>query len=162
MATIPRSIMMAFHCMVHVVQLRMNQLQAFQCNPRNKNRMRAYFWIRVGVVYRVMGRNDRRYRRGLLVHRALQDVWFRRLEKFTAPHKMQCKRWYLGVAVEGGSGFGALRMVVRGTADLGDLYPLRKPSKIPLAGRSFRGRFLPEPAKVASKRIIRGTKSTHI
>ena len=149
MATIPRSIMMAFHCMVHVVQLRMNQLQAFQCNPRNKNRMRAYFWIRVGVVYRVMGRNDRRYRRGLLVHRALQDVWFRRLEKFTAPHKMQCKRWYLGVAVEGGSGFGALRMVVRGTADLGDLYPLRK--RFPWQAEASVDVFCQSPPKLPLK-----------
>jgi hypothetical protein len=35
-ATIPRSIMMPFHCMIHVVQLRMHQLQAFECNPRTQ------------------------------------------------------------------------------------------------------------------------------
>jgi len=45
--------MMPFHCMIHVVQLRMHQ-----------------FWIRVGVLYRVVvRRNDWRYWWGLVMHR---------------------------------------------------------------------------------------------
>jgi hypothetical protein len=49
---------------------------------------------------------------------------------------MQHTRWYLNVAKEGRSGLNALKMVMGGTADLCELYLLRKPSNIPLAGRS--------------------------
>lgn len=44
--------------------------------------MRAYFWIRVGVVCHVVGGSAWRYRRGLLVRRSLRDQpGFRRQEQ---------------------------------------------------------------------------------
>ena len=72
---------------------------------------------------------------------------------------MQCTRWSLNVVEGGRSGFEALKAVMRrNDGDLCKLYRFRKPSNIPLAGRSAAAGTPARACQSCLQRIVRGIK----